>query len=92
MGHEFFEEIDWDLLFQRKAPPPYVPAQELEDQHDSRFIDEEFTKETPKDTPVVTTFSVLQAKDQFPGFSYDHRKIRGGGGGTFLQNSGQKNT
>jgi len=67
--HPFFVSIDFDKLYKKEIPPPFVPK--VDDEEDVQNVDDEFTNETPKDSPVMQTGSMLAAKDQFIGFTYD---------------------
>jgi len=48
--HPFFKSIDWDMLYQRKVVPSYVP--EVGSSRDTTHVDDEFTNEEPEMTPV----------------------------------------
>ncbi|KAI8812359.1 molecular mechanism For the regulation of protein kinase B Akt By hydrophobic motif phosphorylation [Cladochytrium replicatum] len=48
--HVFFSTIDFDKLFRKELPPPFVP--ELVDDFDVRFFDEIFTEEPVSWTPI----------------------------------------
>jgi len=43
--HRFFEGIDWELLYQKKIPPPFVPV--VKGDEDTSQIDPAFTVEAP---------------------------------------------
>ena len=58
----FFSEYDWDLVYQKKYPPQFVPH--IQDIRNPKYFDEEFTSEIPVDSPVMA-----QAMN-FPNFSY----------------------
>lgn len=60
-AHAFFAPIDWDLLMQKKIPPPFIPDVASED--DTRNVDEQFLQE-----------SVLIDEQVFPiSFSFSFR-------------------
>eukprot|EP00761_Pharyngomonas_kirbyi_P012459 gb/GECH01012486.1/.p1 GENE.gb/GECH01012486.1/~~gb/GECH01012486.1/.p1 ORF type:complete len:482 (+),score=103.06 gb/GECH01012486.1/:1-1446(+) len=63
--HEFFRNIDWDALYNRKLTPPFVP--QLTSEEDHSYFDEEFTQERARDS-----FAQAPAKDRddFDGFTY----------------------
>jgi len=42
-NHPFFEEIDWNDIWNKKIIPPFIP--ELEDELDLRYFDSQFTTE-----------------------------------------------
>jgi len=67
--HPFFTSIDFDKLVKKEIDPPFVPK--VEDEEDVQNVEDEFTNETPKDSPVMKTGSMMAAKDQFIGFTYD---------------------
>lgn len=69
--HPFFHGIDWEALRQKQLTPPFKPSV-VDASTDTKNIDEEFTKETPKDTPVVP--STLRSRVQFEDFTYDSSK------------------
>ena len=41
--HEFFADINWNDLVEKRTPPPWIP--DLESRTDLRHIDPEFTRE-----------------------------------------------
>ncbi|GAB1603831.1 protein kinase C iota type-like isoform X2 [Argonauta hians] len=67
-GHAFFRQIDWEMLEQKRIPPPYKP--ELQSDRDLRRFDEMFTKEpvqlTPDDTNIIDKID----QTEFDGFEY----------------------
>eukprot|EP00456_Euglypha_rotunda_P056226 TRINITY_DN4612_c0_g1_i13.p1 TRINITY_DN4612_c0_g1~~TRINITY_DN4612_c0_g1_i13.p1 ORF type:complete len:352 (-),score=53.39 TRINITY_DN4612_c0_g1_i13:106-1161(-) len=67
--HPFFKSIDWDKLYKKELKAPFKPTV-TDGKTSVQNIDEEFTKETPRDTPVMQ--SSLQTKTQvnFPDFTY----------------------
>jgi len=70
--HEFFVTIDFLKLFRKELPVPYKPTTRGED--DLQNVDEEFLEERVQDTYIPQTGSVLEATDQFPGFTYVNDK------------------
>jgi len=69
--HQFFSNINWDMLFSRKITPPFKPAVSRVD--DAFYFDTEFTSKTPKgrhmfDSPGVPPSA--NAHELFRGFSY----------------------
>eukprot|EP01015_Nassula_variabilis_P011233 TRINITY_DN19110_c0_g1_i1.p1 TRINITY_DN19110_c0_g1~~TRINITY_DN19110_c0_g1_i1.p1 ORF type:complete len:333 (+),score=60.04 TRINITY_DN19110_c0_g1_i1:13-1011(+) len=44
MDHQWFQDINWDLLLQKKLPAPFVPTSE-NDEDLTKFYDEEFLNE-----------------------------------------------
>jgi len=65
--HPFFENIDWTRLSRRQVETPFKPTT-TEGKLDTTNVDDEFKRETPKDTPVIA--STLRSKVNFPGFTY----------------------
>ncbi|KAK1885823.1 Serine/threonine-protein kinase N2 [Dissostichus eleginoides] len=65
----FFRNVDWEMLLQRKAPPPFIPS--IVGKEDVSNFDEEFTTEPPALTPPREP-RVLSRKDQesFRDFDY----------------------
>jgi len=67
-NHPFFKEIDWKKLYNRELSPPFKPNVS-DSKEDTSNVDEEFTREVPRDTPAQP--SKLQGpKVNFPGFTY----------------------
>ena len=67
--HPFFKDMDFKKLFEKKLKPPFKPK--VADEEDTAYVEDDFTSETPKDTPVIKTGSMLDAKDKFTGFTYN---------------------
>lgn len=68
-NHPFFEGIDWNKLVRLELPTPFKPT--VVDGHlDVGNVDEEFKRETPKDTPVTQSTLAAQGGVNFPGFSF----------------------
>lgn len=70
--HPYFRDIDWPKLETRQVKPPFKPP--VANERQTHMFETEFTDLTPKDTPVVTSSSMLKAQGAFPGFTYDHVK------------------
>lgn len=70
--HRFFDGIDWELLFQKKVTPPYVP--QVRGQDDTSQIDPEFTSEAPtmslEGDLGGADGTVLADQKDFAGFTY----------------------
>lgn len=64
--HPWFESINWDLIYQKKIPPPYKP--QLDTQHDTKHFPTEFTnmKLSPQDVE-----SLKDTNDKWDGFTYE---------------------
>merc|ERR1719410_180383 len=58
--HIFFKPLDFRKLLAKQLKPPYKPK--VQDITDTANIEEEFTSEQVKDTPVIKTGSMLAAK------------------------------
>jgi len=67
--HSFFKDLDFDKLQRRELSPPFKPTI-TEGKLDVGNIDEEFTKETPRDTPVMGSALRISKQVNFPGFTY----------------------
>ena len=67
--HPFFKGIDWDLLFQKKITPPFIPS--VTDAQDVSQIDPYFTEEAPN-TDIDTRGEKIEQDTQndFAGFTY----------------------
>jgi len=50
MAHPYFSEINFDDLYQKRVPPPFIPT--LQSATDTSNFDGEFTSEPPVLTPV----------------------------------------
>ncbi|KAG0142141.1 hypothetical protein CROQUDRAFT_673725 [Cronartium quercuum f. sp. fusiforme G11] len=66
-AHPFFRETVWEDVYRKRVPAPYFPT--VNGPMDVSNFDSEFTKESPRLTPV---HSQLRAEDQkeFEGFSW----------------------
>jgi len=47
--HPFFRSIEWDLLYMKEIPPPFVPT--VAEVSDVSNVDPEFLAEAPNETP-----------------------------------------
>lgn len=68
-AHPFFEGIDWKKLARMEVAAPFKPSV-TEGVLDTTNVDEEFKRETPKDTPVTQSTLAAAGGAQFPGFSF----------------------
>jgi hypothetical protein len=68
-AHEFFAGIDWVKLNKLELVAPFKPNV-TEGQMDTTNVDEEFKRETPKDTPVTQSTLAVAQKVDFAGFSF----------------------
>ena len=63
--HIFFDGVNWQALYDRQIPAPFVPK--IEGDLDLGNIDKMFTKERPAETPEQ---SMLLQKRKFEQFTY----------------------
>lgn len=68
-SHPFFAGVDWKALEKMQVEAPFKP-QVTEGVMDTTNVDEEFKRETPKDTPVTQSSALAAGGAQFPGFSF----------------------
>ncbi|EFA85933.1 protein serine/threonine kinase [Heterostelium album PN500] len=66
--HPFFKSIDWELLFQKKIPPPFIPN--VKGSADTSQIDPVFTDETPSLTMAGECALLPTQQKDFEGFTY----------------------
>jgi len=66
--HPFFKAIDWEALFQKKIPPPFIPN--VKGSSDTSQIDPVFTDEAPSLTMVGECALNPQQQKDFEGFTY----------------------
>ncbi|KAJ1107798.1 hypothetical protein NDU88_005187 [Pleurodeles waltl] len=66
--HQFFQEIDWDLLRQRKIEPPFKPR--IKSKEDVNNFDQDFIKEDPVLTPIDESLLPMINQSEFENFSY----------------------
>jgi len=64
-GHPYFKGIEWDKLFRREIPPPYIPAVSSKDS--TKMIDRNFVNMDVK--REIKPGEALQG-DQFEGFTF----------------------
>lgn len=48
--HPFFNDLDWDKVYQRQVPAPYIPN--LKSVEDTNHFEDMFTREAPVDSVV----------------------------------------
>lgn len=86
MSHAFFRNINWDDIYHKRVPPPFIPT--ISSPTDTSNFDQEFTSVTPVLTPVqsgkrsksvntndsmLTSLSSVLSQamqEEFRGFSY----------------------
>ncbi|PIG87154.1 protein kinase C-like protein [Aspergillus arachidicola] len=67
MSHAFFRNINWDDIYHKRVPPPFLPT--ITSPTDTSNFDQEFTSVTPVLTPVQSVLSQAM-QEEFRGFSY----------------------
>ncbi|KAF7158422.1 hypothetical protein CNMCM5623_003425 [Aspergillus felis] len=67
MSHAFFRNINWDDIYHKRVPPPFMPT--ISSPTDTSNFDQEFTSVTPVLTPVQSVLSQAM-QEEFRGFSY----------------------
>ncbi|PLB47290.1 hypothetical protein P170DRAFT_362021 [Aspergillus steynii IBT 23096] len=67
MSHAFFRNINWDDIYHKRVPPPFMPT--IASPTDTSNFDQEFTSVTPVLTPVQSVLSQAM-QEEFRGFSY----------------------
>ncbi|KAJ5315461.1 hypothetical protein N7476_005768 [Penicillium atrosanguineum] len=67
MSHAFFRNINWDDIYHKRVPPPFIPS--ISSPTDTSNFDQEFTSVTPVLTPVQSVLSQAM-QEEFRGFSY----------------------
>lgn len=72
--HPFFKHIDFEVLYEKKIKPPWVP--DVKGDHDVSNVDPVFVRETPNITPSQD--SVIDREDQrnFEGFTYVNNETK----------------
>lgn len=75
MSHAFFRNINWDDIYHKRVPPPFIPT--ISSPTDTSNFDQEFTSVTPVLTPVQSGKTTLlpylrtsQLTSYFPFFSF----------------------
>ncbi|KAK9760971.1 hypothetical protein K7432_014489 [Basidiobolus ranarum] len=66
-SHPYFKDVDWDLLYSKQIPSPYVPP--LNDEQDLSNFDETFLEMTPRLSPPKHHLS-SSVQDCFSGYSF----------------------
>ncbi|KAK4691720.1 hypothetical protein P7C71_g5341, partial [Lecanoromycetidae sp. Uapishka_2] len=61
MQHVFFQEIDWDDLYHKRIPAPFIPT--IPRDTDTSNFDSEFTSATPVLTPVQSAVVTAAATE-----------------------------
>ncbi|XP_055530995.1 ribosomal protein S6 kinase alpha-5 [Wyeomyia smithii] len=64
-SHTFFKSINWRLLAEKKVAAPFKPV--IEDELDTNNFSDEFTRQTPVDTPASAP---PNSERLFRGYSY----------------------
>jgi len=66
MAHPFFGPIDFQKLYNREIPPPFIP--QIKDEYDTSNFDRMFTEEPAKLSPPETG-ALAEADDAFANFT-----------------------
>jgi len=66
--HPFFRQINWDALYQKKIPPPFLP--EVKGKTDISQIDPVFIEEAPTLTMTGEADLTRSQQQDFEGFTY----------------------
>lgn len=61
-NHPWFADIDWEKLYMKQIPPPYVPG--VSEADDVSKIDPEFLAEVPQETPAQNSALMAQFADE----------------------------
>jgi len=69
--HPFFDTVDWTKLYYKEVDVPFKPHTNRTDSTDTTYVDDEFKREMPRDTPAQTNSSLGV---NFPGFTYSGTK------------------
>ena len=76
-AHPFFSGIDWDKLYKKAIPPPFVPT--VRDITDLSNIDRAFTSERAVDSVVEDSVIAQVAEADFEGFTFQADSVLGKG-------------
>jgi serine/threonine protein kinase len=63
MSHAFFRNINWDDIYHKRVPPPFMPT--ISSPTDTSNFDQEFTSVTPVLTPVQSGMNSLAPRFQW---------------------------
>lgn len=68
--HPFFRSVEWDQLYMKEIPPPFVPT--TNQASDVSNVDPDFLAETPNETPVQPSELAAMANQDgdFDNFTY----------------------
>lgn len=69
MKHSFYNDIDWDMLIEKRIKPPFMPR--LQTSLDTRYIHNEFLQENNVES--VTSY-VLTQDDKFMNDNFSYQK------------------
>lgn len=69
-AHPFFRPIEWDLLYAKGIPPPFVPR--TTQTSDTSNVDPDFLAEAPEETPLDDNALLQMAHNDgdFDNFTY----------------------
>jgi ribosomal protein S6 kinase alpha-5 len=66
--HPFFDSIVWPDLLAKRMPPPFRPN--ISNELDTNNFSDEFTKQTPFDSPALIPPTATNSENLFRGYSY----------------------
>lgn len=64
MSHAFFRNINWDDIYHKRVPPPFMPT--IASPTDTSNFDQEFTSVTPVLTPVQSGKALSRCQKIYP--------------------------
>ena len=69
-AHPFFRDIDWDALYSKEIPAPFIP--QIREDSDVSNVDPEFLAEVPQETPYEQSQLAGMANEDgdFDNFTY----------------------
>lgn len=66
--HPFFKDINWDAIYNKTIPAPFIPK--LKDELDTSYFDEEFTSQPPVDSFQDSSNLGESVQKEFEGFTF----------------------
>ncbi len=71
MEHPFFDSIDWEAIYQKKIPPPYLPSSSR-----NKTPDTELRMSLADEVYSQISASGDKGYDDFPNFSYESKSVK----------------
>nr|XP_026692264.1 protein kinase C-like 1B [Ciona intestinalis] len=68
LHHPFFESVDWKSLEEKKVEPPFKPS--VKNIYDTTNFDSDFTRMSPRFTPIPSQSLAAINQSEFRGFSF----------------------